>query len=111
MPTAGIEAVLGSRVLRIVRTASEPWGLRAVAPTPNRENMIRIGLFACLLALSVPWLADAGQAPPASPRAAENDEPPAPIPPEVITRNDAKTQATVRAVRLSSPLHIDGKLD
>jgi hypothetical protein len=37
-------------------------------------------------------------------------EPPVPAPPAVITRNDAR-QATVRAVRLSEPLHVDGRLD
>ncbi|MFN7983524.1 MAG: DUF5916 domain-containing protein [Vicinamibacterales bacterium] len=36
--------------------------------------------------------------------------PPAPIPPAVISRNEAK-QATVRAVKLTEPLKIDGRLD
>jgi hypothetical protein len=38
------------------------------------------------------------------------DGPPAPIAPEVLTR-DADGRATVRAVQLSSPLRIDGALD
>jgi hypothetical protein len=38
------------------------------------------------------------------------DAPPAPIAPEVITR-DAEGRATVRAVRLDPPLRIDGALD
>src|SRR5438874_127517 len=38
------------------------------------------------------------------------DGSPAPVPPEVITR-DAAGRATVRAIRLSAPLRIDGKLD
>src|SRR5687768_1826978 len=36
--------------------------------------------------------------------------PPAPIPPEVISRDDAG-RATVRAVGLEAPLRIDGRLD
>jgi hypothetical protein len=38
------------------------------------------------------------------------DAPPPPIAPDVITR-DQEGRATVRAVRLSQPLHIDGALD
>jgi len=38
------------------------------------------------------------------------DGPPAPVPPEVITRT-ATGQATVRAIRLTSPLKVDGRLD
>jgi hypothetical protein len=38
------------------------------------------------------------------------DAPPEPIAPEVITR-DGEGHATVRAVRLSQPLRIDGALD
>src|SRR5262245_54688346 len=37
------------------------------------------------------------------------DGPPAPVPPEVISR-DAAGHATLRAVRLTSPLRIDGQL-
>ena len=37
-------------------------------------------------------------------------QPPAPVAPAVITRNEAK-QATVRAVKLAEPLRIDGRLD
>ncbi len=37
-------------------------------------------------------------------------QPPAPVAPAVITRNEAK-QATVRAVRLAEPLGVDGRLD
>jgi hypothetical protein len=39
-----------------------------------------------------------------------SDAPPEPIAPEVITR-DAEGRATVRAVRLSQPLRIDGAVD
>src|SRR5947207_2134502 len=38
------------------------------------------------------------------------DGPPAPVPPEVISR-DATGRATIRAVRLTEPLKIDGRLD
>ena len=38
------------------------------------------------------------------------DGPPAPVPPEVITRA-ANGQATVRAIKLSAPLKVDGVLD
>ena len=38
------------------------------------------------------------------------DGPPAPVPPEVITRA-ASGQATVRAIKLTSPLKVDGQLD
>ena len=38
------------------------------------------------------------------------DGPPAPVPPEVITRL-ATGQATVRAIKLTSPLKVDGRLD
>ena len=36
--------------------------------------------------------------------------PPLPVPPAVISR-DAAGHATVRAVRLSQPIHVDGRLD
>ncbi len=38
------------------------------------------------------------------------DGPPAPVAPEVITR-DAAGKATIRAIKLTSPLHVDGRLD
>src|SRR5690348_5774139 len=41
---------------------------------------------------------------------AEIDGPPRPVPPEVITRA-ASGQATVRAIKLTSPLTLDGRLD
>jgi len=42
--------------------------------------------------------------------AAAAQQPPDPVEPAVITRNEAR-QATVRAVQLTEPLRIDGKLD
>ena len=73
--------------------------------------------------LLLPSLCKAGQgdvpAPPASSIVAEEPEsdlpftfdgPPAPVAPEVITRDDSG-RATVRAVRLTSPIRIDGRLD
>ena len=38
------------------------------------------------------------------------DGPPAPVPPEVTARSGTG-QATVRAIRLTSPLKVDGRLD
>src|SRR5918993_107618 len=38
------------------------------------------------------------------------DGSPAPVPPESITR-DARRRATVRAIKLTQPLRVDGKLD
>src|SRR5439155_11152588 len=38
------------------------------------------------------------------------DGPPSPVAPEVITR-DAAGRATVRAIKLTSPLKVDGQLD
>jgi hypothetical protein len=38
------------------------------------------------------------------------DGPPAPVAPEVITRDDYGN-ATIRAIKLAAPLHVDGKLD
>ena len=38
------------------------------------------------------------------------DGPPPPVPPEVISR-DALGRATIRAVRIATPLQIDGRLD
>lgn len=58
-----------------------------------------------VLALSLAVAADAsGQAAPII------DGPPPPIPPEMIAR-DAAGRATVRAIKLAEPLHVDGRLD
>ena len=38
------------------------------------------------------------------------DGPPAPVPPAVVTR-DASGRATIRAIRLTAPLRVDGQLD
>src|SRR5580765_769930 len=51
----------------------------------------------------------------ASPASAQSslssiDGPPPPLAPEVVSRDDAG-RATVRAIALSEPLHLDGKLD
>ena len=39
------------------------------------------------------------------------DGPPAPVAPEVITREATTGRATIRAVRLNEPLRVDGRLD
>jgi len=41
----------------------------------------------------------------------EYDGPPAPLSPDVINRSADSTRATIRAVRLTTPLRIDGSLD
>ncbi|MBL8983470.1 MAG: hypothetical protein JNL26_14880, partial [Gemmatimonadetes bacterium] len=43
-------------------------------------------------------------------QAAQGSRPPTPVSPEVITR-DASGQATVRAIKLNTPLRVDGVLD
>ena len=79
-----------------VRTNTDPWLLGAA-----------------LLALLVPCMghaqtaADAGITIPPDIRI---DGPPPPTPPEVVTR-DASGDATVRAIRLSEPIRLDGELD
>src|SRR4029077_8102204 len=39
------------------------------------------------------------------------DGPPPPLAPDVISRSDDRTKATIRAFRLSSPIAVDGSLD
>ena len=58
---------------------------------------MRNGVWVILIVLGVASLAGAQQ-------------PPDPVPPAVISRNEAR-QATVRAIKLSEPLRIDGRLD
>ena len=66
---------------------------------PRRATLSRAAISGLVwLWLLVPAGAGAGQGPPA------------PVPPEVITR-DAARHATVRAVRLTTPLRVDGRLD
>ena len=71
-------------------------------------------IFFCLLALiGLPALgAEAGQAPPAGTAAlpASFTGPPPPVAPATINR-DAARHATIRAVRLTTPMRIDGRLD
>jgi hypothetical protein len=63
--------------------------------------------FLSLAALALPILASQLQA---QQLAGTANAPPAPIAPAVITR-DATGQATVRAIKLTTPLTVDGKLD
>ena len=65
-----------------------------------------------LLSILLPLGASAGQAPVSGGVGAvkPGDHPLPPVPPATINR-DASGQATVRAVRLTSPLRIDGRLD
>ncbi|MGQ0648099.1 MAG: DUF5916 domain-containing protein [Gemmatimonadaceae bacterium] len=55
-------------------------------------------------------LATLSWAPAAGAQSPTVDGPPPPVPPEVITRN-ASGQATVRAIKLTAPLKLDGQLD
>ena len=77
---------------------------------------------ACLATILIvairPELAGQGNSPPIPPGVTENspdvpfafDGPPAPVAPETITR-DASGRATIRAIALTSPIEIDGRLD
>lgn len=62
------------------------------------------------LALSVLILARAADAQQTQDLPFTFDGPPPPVPPAVIARDDAG-RATIRAVRLTSPLRLDGQLD
>ena len=87
------------------------------------RGMARMRLAICLLAIGL-LPAQAAQArqeaapPPGSPASLTEpldlpssfDGPPPPVPPAVMNRDDSG-QATVRAVRLATPLRIDGRLD
>ena len=63
-----------------------------------------------LLFLATSGLPLAAQSPPARPSAPLPAGPPPPTLPDVISRDD-QGRATVRAVRLTTPMKIDGKLD
>ena len=56
---------------------------------------------------------EAGQSgsPPGADPSVAIDGPQPPVAPEVITRDEATGKATVRAVRLTAPLRVDGRLD
>ena len=66
--------------------------------------------FATLLALFAPCSMAAQQAPEDAALTALIDGPPAPIAPAVINRDDLGN-ATVRAIRVTAPIEVDGRLD
>ncbi len=71
------------------------------------------GLLLALGALVMPGSAGAGQSaatPATALPALVADAPPAPLPPEMITRNGGG-HATVRAVQVTAPIRVDGRLD
>ncbi|MDE2905053.1 MAG: hypothetical protein OXQ28_03110, partial [Acidobacteriota bacterium] len=80
-----------------------------------------LGTALCLLLVAATGALAAGQAQPAAgePAGGGNlvpvvpdeaiDGPPAPVPPDVITRDGG--QATMRAIRLAAGLRVDGQLD
>ncbi|HYN06230.1 MAG TPA: DUF5916 domain-containing protein [Vicinamibacterales bacterium] len=70
-----------------------------------RRRLVGLGAL-CLIAASTPVVA---QGISTGPRLVI-DGPPAPKPPDTITR-DAAGRATVRAIKLSEPLRLDGRLD
>ncbi len=66
----------------------------------------RLAISACLaMCLSISVSPASAQSPPAT-----IDGPPPPLAPETVSRDDAG-RATVRAIALTEPLHLDGKLD
>ncbi|MCE2543425.1 MAG: hypothetical protein J4F30_08335, partial [Acidobacteria bacterium] len=84
--------------------------------SPALQRAIRIAavlVATTALATAAPAAQPAGEtAPPAQPGAQQERMfgPPPPAPPATIAR-DAANQATLRAVRLTAPLDIDGELD
>jgi hypothetical protein len=82
---------------------------------------LRVAVFAFCAVLLVVRAGEAGQKVDPAPEAASGagsvtappfafDGPPPPVPPAVIT-HDASGRATIRAVRLTAPLRVDGRLD
>src|SRR5687767_2611925 len=64
-------------------------------------------VIACAAIVLLPWPAHAQQNPDPS---FVIDGSPAPVSPETITRDD-RQRATVRAIKLTEPLRVDGQLD
>ncbi|HUR35333.1 MAG TPA: DUF5916 domain-containing protein, partial [Vicinamibacterales bacterium] len=80
--------------------------LRNTGPTERRRQLRHLlpGVLAFVAMLAGGEIATAQSTPIAI------DGPAIPVPPEVMTRNDAG-QATIRAIKLTSPLRVDGQLD
>jgi hypothetical protein len=76
--------------------------MMTIIPQWHRGGTVLVSVTLCLLMSGRPASA---QSPPAT-----IDGPPPPLAPEVVSRDDAG-RATVRAIALSEPLHLDGKLD
>src|SRR5262245_30785579 len=73
--------------------------------------MVRKGFLTCAFVVCAAGAnAVYGQSPTPGPRRIDIKAPPAPVAPAVVTR-DEQGQATVRAIKLSAPLNVDGKLD
>lgn len=76
-----------------------------------RRSLIAAGLVVCWVAAPSSAAGQPGPPPDASPApAVAIAGPPAPVAPAVITR-DATGRATLRAIRLTEPLRLDGELD
>src|SRR5262245_18489642 len=83
---------------------------RVIATAAGIRSLRTVVLAAAIAAISNPApVIAAGQRLPGDPAIAI-DGPPPPLAPEVIAR-DAAGRATIRAVRLTAPLRIDGRLD
>src|SRR5439155_15413220 len=97
---------------------------RAVSPTSGRRfageqsythffmTLLVRGLTALLFVCTIGGVASAqGPRTPARESATAADDIEPPLATDVIVRNAANTRAVIRAVRLTAPLRIDGKLD
>jgi hypothetical protein len=76
----------------------------------RQDCTIRLTAALCVLWMSPLMAGQAVVPPPARPRPGAAAPPAAPIPPATVSRS-AEGGVTVRAVRLSTPLRLDGKLD
>ena len=75
-------------------------------------SLARLAGTVCACGLLIAWSMPAsGQSSAAVMPPVQFDGPPAPVPPAVASARDARGRVTIRAVRLISPLVLDGRLD
>ena len=77
---------------------------------PSSLRRIGFALMALLVCTCGAWAQPRPQARPSASPSTSTEDPPTPIAPDVISRGD-NGRIVVRAVRVSEPLRIDGKLD
>ena len=77
---------------------------------PSSLRRIGFALMALLVCTCGAWAQQRPQARPSASPSTSTEDPPIPIAPDVISRGD-NGRIVVRAVRVSEPLRIDGKLD